>query len=180
MRKILTLLAFLCVSLSFGQIKVEGQLGGSNFIGATLNTVYEIPLGASREHRLIPKIGVGYLPPFWLESAFIFHAGLDYNYNNWGLGIETSSFQDLPFVANPRFELVNSVSVIFMPNFSYTFHYKNHTYLKLSTGILFAYGKYLNRAERKYEYQFEGDAIPSLSLSFGYRFPYPKVEKRFK
>lgn len=38
------IIIFFLTSNVFGQIKVEGQIGGSNFLGFSMNTGFEIPL----------------------------------------------------------------------------------------------------------------------------------------
>lgn len=167
--KIVFCILFLSGSLiSKGQVKLEAQLGGSNFLGISLNTAFDIPLLKNNSHLLIPSLGLGILAPGWYEPTSIIHAGLNYSYKNWGLGAEVSGFTDNPFWGNDYYN--DFANMIVYPNANYTFKTKSNWYFRVSAGAYFAFSKSYYYEPYKSQMEFDGDIIPGAGFSLGYKF----------
>lgn len=157
------------------QICFESQFGGSNFLGLTFNTRFEIPLDANKNHLIIPQLGVGFLVPY-RESPEVFtmplivHGALSYRYKRIGIGCEASGFTGNPFFGNgtgygPR----SFVDLLIYPNLNYTFG-KGNWYYRVSAGAYFAFSYYSQYPTYENRLEFEGDVIPGAGFSVGYRF----------
>lgn len=164
-------LIIICIIISFfkanGQVGIEAQFGGSNFLGASINTKYTIPICNSCQHTISPSLGIGFLLPTWDAPTSIIHFGINYAYKRIGIGIEASRFTDNPFVSSAKTR--DFVDVIFYPNLNYTFQFKSPLYISASAGLYLAYSK-----ESKYnnsidKLDFEGDVIPGVGFSIGYQ-----------
>lgn len=59
---LLALLALPC--FMFSQLKIEGQIGGANFVGYSINTELDIKLFKNKDHYLMPSLGVGSVLPY--------------------------------------------------------------------------------------------------------------------
>jgi hypothetical protein len=158
---------FLFVSITIGQVKFEAQLGGSNFLGISLNTAFDIPLSVNGNHFIVPNLGLGILLPGWDIPTCIIHTGLNYQYKKWGLGSEVSGFIKDPFIGKDEFANPD-VDMIVYPNANYTLTTNKNWYLRISTGAYFAFSKYFELDKSKME--FEGDVIPGAGLSVGHKF----------
>ena len=154
-------------TISFAQVKFEAQLGGSNFLGLTLNTAYDIPLEKTGNHHLVPSLGVGILAPGWDVPTVIIHAGLNYKFKNWGIGGEVSGFTPNPFWGNT--DSYDFVSMIVYPNINYTFNFKSGWYLALSGGALIPFEKQSEYNDPQGNMIYAGDAIPGIGIIFGHR-----------
>lgn len=63
--------------ITFGQVKFESEFGGSNFLGMSLNTAFDVPLSANGNHFIEPNLGLGILLPGWdIPTCIIHGAGL--------------------------------------------------------------------------------------------------------
>ncbi len=158
--KLLIGFVFLAVaSVSQGQVRLEAQLGGSNFLGLTINSVYDILLTTSGDQGIQTTMGLGILAPGWDAPTVILHGGVNYFYKHWGAGAEVSGFTKNPFWGN-KDESSDFPDLIAYPNVNYTFYMKSHWFIKLSGGVLFAFTRP----------DYDGDPIPAAGLSAGYIF----------
>jgi hypothetical protein len=158
--------------ISNGQVKIEAQIGGSNFFyGLTINTAFDIPLSKNGDHILTPSIGNGFLPYFWDNgsSSNIIHTGLNYSYKRIGFGVELSKFSDF-LLSYYRYDDHNFVDMIVYPNANYTIIQKQHWYLGLSAGAYIAFSRYYKHETGKPYMSFEGDIIPGAGVTIGYKF----------
>lgn len=158
---------------SFSQINLESQIGGSNFLGGSLNTEVDIPLSKAKAIYLSPSLGLGFLAPTFESSTAILRTGLHLKYKKWGIGSEVAGFTDNPF--SNQLNRGSFIDLLVYPNMNYTFGFKSNYYLKVSTGAYFAFSRYLPRPGGQFNsdappLRFEGDVIPGVGLSFGYRF----------
>lgn len=154
--------------LTKSQVRFEAQLGGSNFLGLSLNTAFNIPLVKYGNQYLVPSLGIGLLVPGWDAPTSIIHAGLNYNYNRWGVGTEVSGFTANPFWANENER--DFPDMIVYPNANYTFDTKSNWYVKVSAGMLFAFSNSYDNENDRHHLNYEGDAIPGAGLTAGYHF----------
>jgi hypothetical protein len=151
-----------------GQIKVEAQLGGSNYLGLSVNTSYDIPIFNSGNQYLVPSLGLGFMVPGLYDPTCILHSGLIYKYKKWGIGAEVSGFVNNPIWGNDSGNTF--VDMIVYPNLNYTFNTQSNWYFKVSAGALIAYEKSFNDSTKKNQLQFSGDVIPGIGISLGYTF----------
>ena len=152
---------------SFGQAKIEIQIGGSNFLGMTINSAYDIPVSKNHNQILSPYFGIGLLEPNWDGATSIIHVGLDYTIKKFGIGCELSNFLPSPF--GHRDYPQSDVDLIVYPNISYTFFTKIKLYFKVSGGAYFAFNKQYFYSGSS-EIYFEGDVIPGAGFTTGYKF----------
>jgi len=150
-----------------GQIKLELQAGGANFIGMSLNTSYDFALFANGYHKISPTIGLGALIRGSEDPTSIIHGGLNYQYKRWGIGTEVSGFAVNPFWGN---SYTNSfVDMIVYPNFNFTYTSVSNFYFRVSAGAYFAFDKdFYYETNKSYMY-FAGDVIPGAGLNIGYQ-----------
>jgi hypothetical protein len=174
----LLLTSFFILALHFSslaQISFETQFGGSNFLGLTFNTRFEIPLDADKNHRIIPQLGVGFFAPYWehpeaFTMPLIVQGALTYQYKRWGIGCETSGFTTNPFFGNGTgYGPTGWIDLLVYPNLNYTFG-KGKWYYRVSAGAYFAYSYYTNYQTYETNLEWEGDVIPGVGFSVGYRF----------
>ena len=164
-----TLLAFTFLSAN-AQVRVETQLGGSNFLGVTLNTVFDIPLSSNKKHNISPGFGVGMLvlgSDFYYPLSII-KFGLHYRFANWGIGGEVSGFSENPFLGN--IDNGSFYNVLVYPNINHMFPIKENWYLNLSIGYIFFFEKYYLREEDRDELRMSDEVLFSGGISFGYKF----------
>ncbi len=158
----------ICIS-SFGQAKIELQLGGSNFLGITVNSAYDIPISKYKKRFLSPSFGIGIVDPNWAGGpTSIIHARLDYKTNKFGIGCEVSNFLASPF--GQRTNPVMDVNLVVYPNISYTFSTKINLYFNVSGGSYFAFSERTDQLTGMSKLEFEGDVIPGAGLTAGYVF----------
>lgn len=150
-----------------GQVGIEAQFGGSNFIGASINAKYIAKVCDSSHHTISPSFGVGLLLPTWDAPTSIIHFGLNYAYKKIGIGVEASGFTDNPFVLSQKTR--NFVDVIIYPNLNYTFQFKSPLYISASGGAYFAFSKGSKYYNTREKWSFEGDVIPGAGISIGYK-----------
>ena len=169
MNKYIICIVFQAISsVCAGQLNLEAQLGGSNFLGGTLNSNFKINLSSNRLHYLVPTVGIGLLWPGWAGSTIILHTGLNYEYKNWGAGTELSGFTSNPFWGNS--DESDFSDLIIYPNANYTFNTKSNWYFKVTAGALFAFTKSYEYGNSNSNMIFEGDVIPGIGLVAGYKF----------
>ncbi len=151
----------------FGQAKIEIQIGGSNFYGMTINSAYDIPVSKNHNRFLSPSFGVGLLLPSWDGPTSIIHVGLDYTMNKFSIGCELSNFLPSPFGERDG---PPDVDLIVYPNVSYTYTTKANLYFNLSAGAYFAYSDSYNYSSGQSKLDFQGDVIPGVGITTGYKF----------
>ncbi|NVO18709.1 MAG: hypothetical protein HXX13_03365 [Bacteroidetes bacterium] len=156
------------VILTYGQVKLETQLGGSNYLGMTLNAAYDLPLSKDSNQLITPTLGIGVAAPFWYERTCILHAGLNYSYKRIGIGSELSWFTGNPIYSGQDYQ-PEKLMVIY-PNINIAIVKKRHWYFRLSGGAYFAFSKEYNYENEKHSLRFEGDVIPGLGITLGYKF----------
>ncbi len=174
MKMIRTLIFFaslIFTSLSTNaQVRVETQLGGSNYLGITVNSVYDIPLDSNKKHNISPSFGVGMLvsnsDSYYPLSIIKF--GLHYRFANWGIGGEVSGFSENPFLG--RIDDGSFPDVLVYPNINYMFSIKESWYLNLSVGFIFNFEKHYIREEERKVLRMDDEVLFSGGLSFGYKF----------
>ncbi len=151
-----------------GQIKSELQVGGSNFLGMSLNTAFDFILSENGYHKITPTIGLGTLITGREDPTSIMHFGLNYRYKRLGIGTEVSGFAANPFWGDSY----NSsfVDMIVYPNTNFTFTSASNFYLKVTAGAYFAFDKNFHYENGKSYMNFAGDVIPGGGVSFGYIF----------
>lgn len=128
-------LIVICIIISFfkanGQVGIEAQFGGSNFLGASINTKYTTPICDRSQHTITPSFGIGFLLPTWDAPTSIIHFGVNYAYKKIGIGVEVSGFTDNPFVSSAKTR--DFIDVIIYPNLNYTFKFKfSFLYISIS------------------------------------------------
>lgn len=170
MKVLFVITSLLLVTLiAFGQIKFETEFGGSNFLGMSLNTAFDIPLSANGIHFIVPNLGLGILLPGWDIPTCIIHTGLNYRYKNWGLGTEVSGFTANPFRGKDKFASPD-VDMIVYPNANYTLTNRKKWYFRISAGAYFAFSKSFDPELDKIKMKFDGDVIPGAGLCIGRKF----------
>ncbi len=152
----------------FGQAKIEMQIGGANFYGATINSEYDIPLSKNREMYVSPSLGIGILLPSWDGPTTIMHVGLDYTIKKISIGCELSRF--MPSFFGQRDSPSSDVDLIVYPNVSYTYTTKSNVYFNFSGGVYIAYNARYDNITGLTELEFQGDVIPGVGISTGYKF----------
>jgi hypothetical protein len=165
---IIIILTLILYHPSIAQAKVEIQIGGANFYGASVNSEYDIPIIKSNDRYLSPSFGIGVLLPSWDGPTAIIHAGLDYTIKKFSLGCEVSNFLPSPF--GQRSSRSPDVDLIVYPNLSYTYTTKNSLYFNLSAGAYFAYASKYDYNSGYTQLDFQGDVIPGVGISTGYKF----------
>ena len=168
MTKLLLIIIAFCSFIAdvSGQVAVEGQIGGANFLGLTINSRFQILISKENDHRLTPSFGVGILSPAWDAPTMIVNAGLSYSHNAWGIGTEVSGFTENPFI--PSDQPRDFVDMIIYPNFNYTFTFDSSWYVRLSAGAYFSYSKFTNPVTDISRLRYEGDVLPGAGISVGY------------
>lgn len=165
----MALLALPC--FVFSQLKIEGQIGGANFVGHSLNTELDIRLSANGLHYLQPSIGLGL--NYWNPGSVLAttKVGLHYRYANWSVGAEAAGFSLHPFWSTP-FDRNDWIDLLVYPNIAYIFFpdIESKLYYKVSLGAYFAFSRYVTGPGFDYDLVWEGDVIPGFGLSMGYRF----------
>ncbi len=121
MKKLLLISALSLFSIfANGQLKIEGQFGGANFVGFTLNAAYDFVISPNGKHIITPEIGIGLLFLRWEEnSKEIFLYGLEYKYRNLGFGIEVSNFNTKLFGGYYNYYMSDWIDILIYPRVSY-------------------------------------------------------------
>lgn len=161
-KAVIILFLFVLNTSLFGQINLEAQLGGSNFLGLSLNAEVDIPLSKNKGIYLAPSVGLGILNTPYIFPTKIIHTGLHLKYRRWGIGSELSRFSG------------DFVDFLVYPNLHYTFNLRSNWYVKVSAGALIAYSYEDRPVEGPSYLRFEGDIIPGAGVSVGYRFQLKK------
>jgi hypothetical protein len=159
MKKLILVISFFVFkSTLFGQLNLEAQIGGSNFLGFSINTEVDIPLFKNKNYALSPSFGLGLIRIPHLANATIIHSGLHLKYRKWGIGTEVSHFSG------------DFVELLVYPNVNYTFGIRSNWYLKASVGAFIPFA-YMNKSDKgASDLRFAGDIIPGAGINFGYRF----------
>lgn len=159
---------------SFSQIKLDGQIGGSNYLGMSLNTAFDILNSKSGYSYLTPSLGVGFLAQGREMRTAIFHFGLNYQMNRFGYGVEVSGFSPSPFFGNGQ---KNFDDILVYPNFNYTIFSKTNWYYKFSMGTYLAYSRYADGDIERNTRDFNENTILGAGFSLGFRFiTMPEIE----
>lgn len=172
MKRILTLcVLFLTLSSNAQDLRLELQLGGSNFLGMTINTE---PLVRINEQNAIGiKLGVGPMIPGWVEEPTLsVLGGLNYYWRRFGIGMDVSGFTGSPFQFS-YYGYNPDIDLIAYPNVSYTHDFNSGLYLRGSVGVWLAYDWYGYYGD-EVKLQWAGDPIPGISLCVGYSFDVKK------
>ncbi|GLR17670.1 hypothetical protein GCM10007940_22850 [Portibacter lacus] len=159
---------FLFISGLYAQPGVEFHLGGSNFLGWSMNGSYKLIIIDELDLSITPSLGVGSMifPEYGLDA--IVHTGVDLQYKKWGIGGEISHFFANPFLTDSHIN--EFIALLVYPNVSYLMQFKNHVFLEFSVGVYFAYENRNAFIANGPRYQFAGDVIPGVGITFGYRF----------
>lgn len=164
LRALTTALIVLTFTSSYSQARIELQLGGANFLGATINSAYDISISKNNKQYISPSFGIGLLAPGWDEPTTIINVGITYRLLNWGFGVEAANFLVNPILGATS--ATGFVDLIAYPNVSYTLTTKSNLYFKLSGGAYFAFSRMYNYDTNEQKLELEG-AIPGGGLSVG-------------
>ncbi len=165
---LIIILALIAHQPSIGQAKIEVQIGGANFYGASINSEYDIPISTNRGLYLSPSFGLGILLPSWDGPTNIIHGGLDFTIKNISIGCELSRF--IPSFFGQRDSPSSDVELIVYPNVSYTYTTEYNLYFNLSGGAYIAYSSRYDSSTGLTQLNFQGDVIPGVGISTGYKF----------
>lgn len=170
MKTSLTTLFTICSLVGlFGQSSVELQLGGSNFLGASVN--YGHQFNINNRFSISPKLGLGsmLLPDYGTDM--IVHTGLEFRKRRWGLGAEASHFLPNPFLLeNLRSEFI---ALLIYPNINYKITFRNKLYMKFSAGMYLPFDRGVSSNQGTIilpSYDFVDDLIPGAGITLGYQF----------
>lgn len=154
------------------QLGIELQAGGSNFLGASFNAAYDFKINQNGLHYLTTTVGFGAMLPAWTNApndnrltTLLYHAGLNYRYQRFGVGVESSFLVNNPFLIEKTF--TGGADLIVYPNLNYLVVDRSNWYLKLSGGAYFAFDKIDFPEPPKFSYSFAGDVIPGIGISAG-------------
>ncbi len=161
---------FLCLFISvcsYAQIRFEGELGGSNFLGYSLNVEPSLWTSPNSFHQVSVKLGAGGLFPGWpSEPTLALKGGLSYYYKSWSLGIDGSTFSSFP-LAGDGYYSQGMLDLLVYPHVGYSFHFKNKNYLKLSAGVWIPFDRSTNYQTGAHHLEYIGDAMPGIGISWG-------------
>lgn len=174
-------LIFLAVYSAHGQLGLESQVGGANFLGVSVNLATEKKLSREKDVVLEPRVGYGILLPGWDVPTDILHAGLNIRFNRFGSGIEGSWFIKSLFLKPDPTQFSDFIQLLVYPNVNYRIIDRTNWYLRVSAGVMVAF-------DRQYRYpcidcdptwklSFAGDAIPGAGINFGYKIGQRKMQK---
>jgi hypothetical protein len=164
---LLSLIILFTGQFAQAQMRIDGQLGGSNFLGASINVSHEFQLFTNNNHIITPTIGFGYVLEYYNPETAIIHFGINYRIKRLGIGIESSRFIEDLIKDNTVYS--DMVDLIIYPNINYTLFSKINIYVKISAGAYFAFDKNKYFPELK-TWRFAGDIIPGAGLNIGYIF----------
>jgi len=164
-RILTTALIVLTFVSSYGQARIEAQIGGANFLGMTINSAYDISLSKDDNQYISPSFGIGILAPWWDEPTTIVLLGLNYQRLKWGAGIEASSFLTNLLWGDGKPQ--DFVDLIVYPNINYTISTGSKWYIKISGGAYFAFSRMGDFYAGQSNLAFEGDVIPGGGLVVG-------------
>ncbi len=160
---------FLCAtSVAQAQWKLSTQLGGANFLGATLNVGYEYNLASKIPSSLEAQVGYGFLLPSHGPNTII-NTQLKYKLKQYGLGLEAAFFHKKPFYKE-GFDQSDFLDLLLYPNFSYTLPVLKSFFINFSAGCYLAFSRESIDYFTEGKLVFEGDPIPGAGLTFGYIF----------
>lgn len=168
-KSILILICFFTTLSLHSQIRLESQFGGSNFLGFSINSEYDIPIHSKTRQFLTPSFGIGSISSHYAKEVVILHFGLNYRIHKIGFGVEASTFES--FASSEQLGLNDFLDLLVYPNVNYSFSHKNlvNWYLKLSVGAYFGYQQ--NPFGTGSEFLISGgNVIPGAGLSLGYSF----------
>jgi hypothetical protein len=173
MRLILTICSFIFMIHPLkAQLGIELQVGGANFLGASVNASYTVQLGKAGVQSLNTTLGIGALYPGWTNApndyritTVIYHAGLNYQYKRLGAGVEASFFAPNPFLQ--VYSTTGLVDLIVYPNINYLVFNRESWYFKVSGGAYFAFDKNSFSTDVLPQYDFAGDVIPGIGITAG-------------
>jgi hypothetical protein len=161
MRNVLISTLLLSASSVSGQLSLETQLGGSNYLGLTLNARYAVALSTCQPNYLVLTAGMGKGFTNW-SHAPVLHSGLDYQMARWGIGIEASYIAETWSNMEPMASFGDMLLVY--PNLSFSQTVLSRCYFRLAAGGILAWDRD-NTARPGLSYA--GDAIPFGSLAVG-------------
>ncbi len=162
MKKYLSILLILMSNIAFSQSSVGIKLGGSNFIGASLNYNYTLYTNYVKEQYIDLSAGLGYTP--WGPS-YIFNSSLSFHQKNLGIGVEHTRFYNDFFFKSIGGN--NFVDMLIYPNLNYCV-LNRRVKVSLSAGAYFAFRKYTNSPNDN-KMDFEGDVIPGGGIGISYK-----------
>ncbi len=162
MFKKLFILLLLYNTTALCQSSVGIKLGGSNFIGASLNYNYTIYTNYIKEQHFDLSAGLGYTP--WGPS-YIFNSSVSFHKKNLGIGVEHTRFYNDFFFKSTGGN--NFVDMLIYPNLNYCV-LNRRVKVSLSAGAYFAFRKYSNSLNDN-KMDFEGDVIPGGGIGISYK-----------
>lgn len=170
MKRSFLILAFLASFASFGQtLNTEIQIGGTNFIGLSINA--EGVWNLNDNNAIGLKLGLGVPVAFFDDKEAISSTliGLHYYYKDWGIGMEAAGYHAFPFVSPLNTTTSPEMDMMLFPNINYTFHLES-SYLKVGAGVWMPMSYYPGApGSGELNAQIE-DPIPGISLSWGISF----------
>ncbi|MFP4557196.1 MAG: hypothetical protein ACLFNU_10020 [Bacteroidales bacterium] len=168
MKKIVLGLILLFSSLIIqAQIRVDALVGGSNYLGASINVTKGFELFSNENQYIDMTIGLGHVLEYYNPKTMLIHFRLNYKIKKIGFSVETSRFIENYIKDN---ELSSDmVDLILYPNINYTFFTNRKFYLNISAGAYFAFDKF-SMPSAKSEWSFAGDVVPGAGLRVGYTF----------
>jgi len=167
---------FFCLLVFFthsvaGQIRLESQAGGANFLGMTINVAAEKRLSESGNISIEPNLGFGMLLPGWDNPTDILHAAVNLKFDRFGFGTEGSWFMKSLFVKPDPNQYSDFVSLILYPNLNYRIIDRTTWYLRVSAGAYFAFDKGAKSPySDQWTFGFAGDVMPGAGVNLGYKF----------
>jgi hypothetical protein len=182
MKRIMVICIVLFVACSaHGQLKLESQVGGANFLGMSINLAAEQKLSKEKDIVLEPLLGYGMLLPGWDVPTDILHAGLNIKFNRFGSGIEGSWFIKSLFVKPDPSQFPGFIQLLIYPNVNYKIIDRTNWYLRISAGLLVGFDKEYTftcfDCKPSWRLSFAGDAIPGAGINIGYKFGQRKMQK---
>jgi hypothetical protein len=150
------------------QWKISTQIGGANFLGATVNAAYSISLDNETISSLELAAGFGVLSPSHGNNSII-NTHLNYIRKSWGFGVETAFFTKAPLYS--KSDRSSFVDIMVYPNVNYTFNLWESFYLNTSAGLYLAWEqRSYGTVSNSEGLSFVGDPIPGAGITFGYIF----------
>jgi hypothetical protein len=161
MKKIVTLLVFvIAMYFAKAQIGTEVQLGGSHFLGTSMNIFYSFPVSDNHSQKIIPSFGMGV--SFFNKANLLLNAGLDYKIKKAGIGVEVSRFKTI-LINTDQFD---HVAYMLFPNLNYEFRIKSKYFIQPSLGIWFPFETPIGFNQLHYA----GNCLPGIGINIGYIF----------
>lgn len=150
-----------------GQSRIEIYVTRANYLGITINASHEIYLSKDHHQKLLPTVGIGLKVPDKFTSTKFLFFDLNYEYMNWGCGLELTRFID---ERNSNMEGYNDCSeILLFPNLNYTLNITSNLYIQTSCGAYFSFSKKQLSDAGVYKFKFDGNVIPGIGVSIGYK-----------